>query len=644
MLKSIYNKWKTISSKDEFISSVILGSFLITLVIIVRLIGGFQHWEWLTFDLFLRLRPYESKDERIVVIGITEEDIKKAGTYPLSDQKIAELIERLQEYKPRAIGLDIIRDMPVEPGHQDLKKIFENSDNLIGVEKILSPTIAKPPKLSSEKIGFVDTLIDLDGKTRRSLLGSFKSKNSPDYVFSFSIKLAELYLKKDGILLENGLKDPHTMRFGSVEIPRFFSHTGAYQKTDDFGVQMLLNFRNNLNPFRRLSLGDIEEGQFNPEWLKDRVIIVGITSPSIKDFVNTSAVQSSELPGQIYGIEFQGHAVSQIINAVEEQRPLIKSWNEIFEYLWITGWGLLGLIVSRFIISPKRGLVIIIISNIILITVSYLLLLSGWWIPIIPSLVVLVLNGLLLASFFQYQRKVKIEIKTRQLTIENAFTTIHNGPLQTLANILKNVRDKNIAENNLLQELETLNQEIRNLGENLKLDYLKKEETLWLGNGNKFDLNHPLHHLFYQVYTETLTRNFPNFITLKIKARSFDTIEDKNLNYQQKRELCQFLEESLCNIGKHANEVTRINATGKHKDGFYHLIIKDNGVNQFSNYEGRGSKQCKMLAKNIGGEFKREFLSPRGTLCELKWPLNPSYSILKKIRQFFEYIKSFKLK
>ncbi|MCH2248125.1 MAG: CHASE2 domain-containing protein, partial [Crocosphaera sp.] len=140
MLKSIYNKWKTISSKDEFISSVILGSFLITLVIIVRLIGGFQHWEWLTFDLFLRLRPYESKDERIVVIGITEEDIKKAGTYPLSDQKIAELIERLQEYKPRAIGLDIIRDMPVEPGHQDLKKIFENSDNLIGVEKILSPT------------------------------------------------------------------------------------------------------------------------------------------------------------------------------------------------------------------------------------------------------------------------------------------------------------------------------------------------------------------------------------------------------------------------------------------------------------------------------------------------------------------------
>ena len=644
MLKSIYNEWKKIREQDDFIPSISLGFLMIALVIIMRLIGGFQYGEWFIFDLLLRLRPSESRDERVIIIGITEEDIKKAGTYPLSDQQIAELIKKLQQYKPRAIGLDIVRDIPVEPGHQNLVKIFENSKNLIGVEKILSPTISKPPNLSTDKIGFVDILIDLDGRTRRSLLGSVKPENSQDYGFSFPLKLAELYLRKDGILLENGLKDAHAMRFNLVEIPRFFSQTGGYQKADNFGVQMLLNFRNNVNPFRRLSLDDIEQGNFNPDWLKDRVIIIGVTSPSIKDFVNTSAVKSNELPGQIYGVEFQGHVVSQIISAVKKQRPLIKSWKEIFEYLWIMVWGLLGLIISRFIACPKKILFTVIISSFALITISYLGLLSGWWVPFFPSLVVLGLNGILLASFFQYQRKIQTEIETRQLTIENAFTTIHNGPLQTLANLLKGVRDNNIPEDSLLQELEILNQEIRTVGEYLKLDSLSKEETLRLVNGTKLDLNHPLHQLFYQVYTETLTRNLPNFITLKIKARSFEPIEDKHLNYQQKRELCQFLEESLCNIGKHANGVTRINATGHNKEGFYHLVIKDNGLNQFSNYQGRGTQQCKMLAKNIGGDFKREFLSPKGTLCQLKWPVKPSYSISKKIRQIFEYIKNFQLK
>lgn len=636
MLNSIYNQWKKISNQDDFLASISLGIFMISLVVIIRLIGGFQYWEWFTFDLLLRLRPSEPTDERIIIIGITEEDIRKAGTYPLSDQQIAKLINTLQQYEPRAIGLDIVRDIPVAPGHQKLVKIFENSDNLIGVEKILSPRIAKPPKLSKDKIGFVDILIDLDGKTRRSLLGSLKPENPQDYGFSFPLKLAEVYLKKDGILLKNGLNDPNAMRFNLVEIPRFFSHTGAYQKTDNFGVQTLLNFRNNVNPFRRLSLEDIEQGKFNPNWLKDKVILIGVTAPSIKDFVNTSAVKSRELPGQIYGVEFQAHVVSQIISAVENKRPVLNSWHEIFEYLWIIVWGLLGLMISGFIVSPQNSFLTTFLSAITLAIISYLLLLIGWWIPLIPSLLALGLNGILLASFFQYQRKVKAEIETRQLTIENAFTTIHNGPLQTLANLLKNVKDQNMPKDHLLQELDILNQEIRNVGENLKLDSLRQEETLLLGNGSKLNLNHPLHQLFYQVYTETLTRNLPNFITVKIKARSFDPIEDNHINYQQKRELCQFLEESLCNIGKHANGVTRINATGKNKEGFYYLVIKDNGFKQFSNYEGKGTQQCQRLAKNIGGTFKRECLTSRGTLCQLKWPLNPSDSIGQKIRQLFK--------
>lgn len=644
MFKLIDEERKKTSNQIKFIRSISPGLVIIALVMIARLIGGFQYWEWLTFDLLLRLRPSELTDERIVIIGITEQDIKKAGTYPLSDRQIAELIKTLQQYQPRAIGLDIVRDLPVEPGHKELVKVFENSDNLIGVEKILPPTIAKPPSLSFEQVGFVDILIESDGKTRRSLLGSIRPEDFQAYAFSFPLKLAELYLQDDGITLENGLKDPHAMRFDLVEIPLFTSQTGGYQRADDFGVQMLLNFRQNVNPFRRLTLDDINQGNFNPDWLQDSVILIGITSPSMKDFINTSALESVELPGKIYGVEFQAHVVSQIISAVKDKRLFLQSWTEVFEYLWIMGWGILGLIFSRLISSPKRSLIAVFISSIILATISYLCLLSGWWIPLVPALVVLLLNGVFLAAFFQYERTLKTQIKTRQLTIEHTFTTIHNGPLQTLANLLRQARDQDLPQETFLQELETLNQEIREIGEYLKLESLSREETFRLGNGKKLDLNQSLHQLFYEVYSETLKRNLPYLATLKVKARSFDPIEEKHINYQQKRELCQFLEEILCNVGKHAKGVTRLNATGKEQDGIYCLSIKDNGMSQGSFNEGRGTQQCKMLAQNLGGTFQRECLTPRGTLCQLIWPLNSSHCRQKKLKQLFKEMKNFNLK
>ena len=37
-----------------------------------------QSLEWLTFDNFLHMRPEEPIDERIVIVGINEEDIRQS--------------------------------------------------------------------------------------------------------------------------------------------------------------------------------------------------------------------------------------------------------------------------------------------------------------------------------------------------------------------------------------------------------------------------------------------------------------------------------------------------------------------------------------------------------------------------------------
>src|SRR4028118_106884 len=105
---------------------VLPGIAAIGLVILVRLTGALQLIEWVTLDSFLRLRPSEPIDERVVIVGIDEEDIRHIRNYPIPDREIAKLLLTVQKYQPRVIGLDIVRDIPVEPGHAELVATFKD--------------------------------------------------------------------------------------------------------------------------------------------------------------------------------------------------------------------------------------------------------------------------------------------------------------------------------------------------------------------------------------------------------------------------------------------------------------------------------------------------------------------------------------
>jgi CHASE2 domain-containing sensor protein len=604
------------------------GIAAIGLVILVRLTGSLQLIEWVTLDSFLRLRPSEPIDKRVVIVGIDEEDIRRIRNYPIPDREIAQLLLTLQKYQPRVIGLDIVRDIPVEPGHAELVAAFKDIKNLIAVEKVLPVPIQPPPGLRPEQIGFADVLSDDDGKVRRAILGTNRPEDDKKYAFSLPLRLAEVYLKAKGIKLSNGICDRSAMRFGSTELPRFFSNSGGYVRTDDFGVQLLLNYRNGRKRFRTLSLkdiNDIEAGNGNPKVLHDtfggRIVLIGVTAPSIKDFINTSAIPNLQPPGKIYGVEFHAHVASQIVSAVLDRRPVLKTWSQSWEYLWIVSWGVLAIYLGRLTKSPLKNLVYVAVVSLGLVGIGYAFIVQGWWIPVAPALLLLVINGAILSAFYQYDRFLRTQIEIRQHTIERTFIVIHNGSLQTLANILRHVQDQDLEQNRLLEDLKNLNCEIREVGEYLKLEALDREESFRLGSGLILDLKRQIRDLFYEVYSHTLQRNFPCFKTLKVKAYSFEPIEEQYLSLEQKRELCQFLEEALCNAGKHAQGLTRLSATGKQNEGWYTLSIKDNGAGIRSSSEGRGTKQCLNIARKLRGKFQRTSLAEKGTLCELRWPL-----------------------
>ncbi|MDB9444263.1 sensor histidine kinase [Sphaerospermopsis kisseleviana CS-549] len=279
---------------------------------------------------------------------------------------------------------------------------------------------------------------------------------------------------------------------------------------------------------------------------------------------------------------------------------------------------------------PVTNIIVIsiVISN--LVSASYVLLTWGCLIPKFSAIIVLALNAIAITGIYHYSQIVKSGIKARKAMIEVAFETIHNGPLQTLNRVLRLVKLQDLSIKKILPELEkdleNLNQELRGIYEFWQQESLTHQKTnLYLGNSIIINLQEPLHEILYQVYSHTLERDFPCFRTIKLKIRNFEPIDEHSLTIEDKRGICRFLEEALCNVGKYATGATCLKVNCSFSMGWHTLSIVDDGlgvnssVNSFKR-EGQGTKQFKNLARQIKGKFQRLPMYPQGTICELSWP------------------------
>ncbi len=249
------------------------------------------------------------------------------------------------------------------------------------------------------------------------------------------------------------------------------------------------------------------------------------------------------------------------------------------------------------------------------------------------------------AERLQYYAKVIEEQAIRQEAMEQAFTQFHNGPLQSLAILLRNVEAELGVTSPLFQQLTQVNAEFRAVGQSLTQspwweDLEKRDKLLpkaqqhqppivsailQLSTGLRLDLSLPLHRLLQTVYSTTLKRELPYFQTIKAKVRNFQPLDDVALTFDMKRDICLWLEEALCNVGKHAQNATRVQAIGEYQNGYYHLKVQDNGIGLLAptskHADNRGTQQSNDLAERLGGIFHRESLEQGGVRCELSWPL-----------------------
>lgn len=365
---------------------IVLASITFTaLVLGIRHVGGLQPLEVAAFDRMVRLRPDSGVDDRLLIVEINEADIAGLKKWPPSDQVVAQLLQQIQQYQPKAIGLDLVRDLPNEPGHQDLVAQLQQPNviatTVIGNTK--AEKVSAPPSVPKERVGFVDIPIDPDGRVRRNLLFASDAETTRT---SLSLQLALIYLKAQEISAQ--LTDANEYQLGKKVFTQLTTNSGGYQAIDARGYQILLHYHSQ-NVAQRISLNQVLNGKLNPNLVKDKIVLIGVVAPTYKDVFFTP-YSVAEHGKQMSGVWLHAQMTSQILSTVLDGQHLFWFWSEWVESLWVWVWAFVGGVVVMYSRHPwVLGSSTIALLG-LLGGISYGLFSQAAWVPVAaPALVFL---------------------------------------------------------------------------------------------------------------------------------------------------------------------------------------------------------------------------------------------------------------
>lgn len=404
-----------LSTRRRFQTTLLSSLAITALVCGVRFLGLLENPEIPAFDQMIRSRPAEGIDPRLLIITIDDDDLatqRKNGESligaSISEKSLNKLLTKLNQLQPRAIGLDIYRDFPAKD--KDLITRLQKTQNLIGVCKGSDGTVnipgnGPPPEIPTTNLGFSDFIHDRDGVIRRHLL--FMNQEATSLCparYAFSLQLASLYLRPLGI--QTKFTPQGNLQLGKTIFPNLKSRTGGYQNIDANGGQILLNYRSPKQIAEQIKLTQFLSSPIDASAIKDKIVLIGVVAK--EDSPDTWATPyGAALDQQMPGVLVQAHMVSQILSAVQDGRPLLRVWSLWVEVVWIWGWSLVGGVLAwRRLSLPWLALAVGVTSSVLYI-VCFSLLISGAWVPFVPSALSLVATVTLMSI---YNSKTKVRV------------------------------------------------------------------------------------------------------------------------------------------------------------------------------------------------------------------------------------------
>ncbi len=319
----------------------------------IRLLGGLQSLELGGFDLFMRFRPHEAPDPRLLLVEVTEDNLRQYGEATLSDQMLARGLQILESQGARVIGIDIFRDLPQEPGRTELIQQLQSDRTFIicqHPEAGVDPGTPPPAGVAPEQLGFSDVVVDSDGVVRRYLFSMEPvDRTACKTTYALSLLVAGKYLESEGISESGSAAD--ALQFGDVILKGMDAPAGGYQRTDLGAYQILLNYRRDSDSINQLAqsvtFDELIAGQIDPTAIANHIVLIGITAQSRKDEFRTPYGEN------IQGLALHAQMVSQTVSAVLDGRSLLWTWHWSGDVAWILAWSGMGALTTVWCSRPR---------------------------------------------------------------------------------------------------------------------------------------------------------------------------------------------------------------------------------------------------------------------------------------------------
>lgn len=371
---------------------------------------AFKDFE-LTDVVFSHIRENQTEEENIVLVNIGNLD--RAG--------VADLINTLNQFEPKAIGIDAFFRKPKEPELDSaLMVAFSNTKNLVLVSELIenqttgkidSIKYSNPMFMQFAQPGFADMIAQ--GKNSLNTARDCIPKDiyNGDTILSFPSKLVSIYApeKLKRYIARN--KDVETINYQG-----------------NINVHVEGSTLNSKTVFTALDWPEVLDKRFTPETIKGKIIIMGFMGEYIgqnnwqdKFCTPLNSQYVGRTAPDMYGVVVHANIVSMIlkesyINDMPQWLNISLSLILIFFMVWIFNWLYLNTAEWWDGISMILSLV-----GVILLSFATVMIFDqkNYTFDIALSSVALLLSGNLIELYWGILKPLYMRTKEKSVSLEN---------------------------------------------------------------------------------------------------------------------------------------------------------------------------------------------------------------------------------
>jgi adenylate cyclase len=289
-------------------------------------------------------------DTRIKLIGIDSKSLQAIGQFPWERSVYARLIDKLEQGKPKAIGIDVTFPEPSKDPEQDraLAAAIARYDNVIVPVHFIFPakqsvanalkydrieTPAATLAVPKSQLAHINVFPDSDDKVRRLIVGLPDGGGA--MIESFSMKLANFALA-EGDKVRWNAGDGKWYR-GTKALPV----DGRNQVITKYYSEPRQE-KNLSTGYDLFSVADVLDGKIDPLLFENDIVLIGPYATGLQDEYMTPMSKSIKM----FGVEIHANMIQSILDG--------QFWREVGKP---SGTAILALVVllSAFLFQRFKG-------------------------------------------------------------------------------------------------------------------------------------------------------------------------------------------------------------------------------------------------------------------------------------------------